>query len=166
MGRCGGHCEELPRYVSFKEGSLVSDAGRFVVTGLQLPASSVIVPVAECLTQGHIFFWSGPHPITDRCDCLYIYLHVSGEVEIIIIQFQSCSLGSGDCLLSLYYRSAFSSVQPCFFSPLFGQCWSPRHSLIGTLYTKLCLMVCFSQKLGYDENRYFERKTKINPQII
>ena len=96
MGRCGRHCEELPRYFSFREGSLVSDAGRFVVTGLQLPASSVIVPVAECLTQGHIFFWSGPHPITDRCDCLYIYLHLSGEVEIILIQFQSCSLGSGD----------------------------------------------------------------------
>lgn len=103
--RCGGHCEELPRYSSFKQGSLVSDAERFVVTGLQLPASPVIVPVAECLTQGHILFWSGPHPVTD-------YLHLSGDI---LNEFQSCSLGSGDCLLSLYYRSAFSSVQPCFF---------------------------------------------------
>lgn len=74
--------EELPRYSSFKEGPGPHMLGRLWTHGIQLPASSVIVPAAECLTQGHILSWSVPHSVIARFDsiCMSDRLHPSGDI--------------------------------------------------------------------------------------
>lgn len=148
--RCGGHCEEPPRHSSFNEGLVDSDAGS--VVGRWTLAARLSSDCLSCRVS--LLGWSKSR----NCGCESMYVWPSSTLWVYSkLSFNSRTvLRAAEAVFESALQINFLLCSTLLSSPLFRWCWSQRHLL--SLQTKFSLMVCFTRKLWFEENRYSERE--------